>query len=167
MKRLRVFAVVLVGCLLVPAVVRARWDSKEDNKSTEALEALTDADLFNEAFDVCVRRAMIEHQASDAPGLVDGVTADASAYLAVIYQVASDKHGGEAPAGMSDLTTAHSVKKCQAAFRTFLASREPHQPHAAKKAPTSPHVAPKTVPPHRGDPLEQLPPWLAPPPPHQ
>lgn len=153
-------AVVLIGCALIPRTAQARWNSKEDNKSEETLVAMTDKDLFNEAFDVCVRRAMVERQDTDTPGLVETVTTDAADYLSVIYQVAGKNHGGSAPSGMRELTEAHTVKKCQAAFRTFLASQEPHAPHPTKRA--VPHVAKKTPPTHHGDPLEQLPPWLAP-----
>ena len=161
MKRAASLAVVLIGCLLVPRAVQARWDSKEDNKSDAALEAMLDKELFNEAFDVCVRRAMIERQASDTPELGGGITADASDYLGVIYQVAGKSHGGVAPSWMLELTAAHTVKKCQGAFRTFLSTQQqPRQAREPKKAAT--RVIKKTVPPRRGDPLEQLPPWLAP-----
>jgi len=154
-------AVILIGCALAPCSVQARWDGRADNKSEEALEAMTDKDLFNEAFDVCVRRAMVERQASDSPGLVANVTTDASDYLKVISQIADNRHEGHA-AGMPELTEAHTVKKCQAAFQTFLASQEKkQQPRSAKK--TAPRVAKKANPaPYRGDPREQLPPWLAP-----
>jgi hypothetical protein len=154
--------VVLIGCALVPRSVQARWDSKADNKSPETLEAMTDKELFNEAFDVCVRRAMVERQASDSPGLVANVTTDASDYLDVISEVAGKRHGGRGP-GMPELTEAHTVKKCQAAFRTFLASQENEpQPRPTRKA--GPRVAKKPNPaPHHGDPREQLPPWFAPP----
>lgn len=166
MKRAAFLAVVLLGCLLVPRAVQARWDGKEDNKSDAALEALPDKELFNEAFDVCIRRAMIERQASDTPELGGGITADASDYLGVIYQVAGKSHGGVAPSWMLELTAAHTVKKCQGAFRTFLSTQQPQEPQEPRQArepkKAAARVIKKTVSPRRGDPMEQLPPWLAP-----
>jgi len=161
-KLISSLAVVLVGTLVLPRVLQARWDSKEDNKPAAALELMTDKELFNEAFDVCVRRAMVEGQGSDAPDFISATTADASDYLGVIYQVAGKNHDGIAPSWMLELTAAHTVKKCQGAFRTFLALEEPVEPTPVKKAVR--RVAKKNPPPRRSDPLEQLPPWLAPPP---
>ena len=109
------------------AAAQAGWDSKEDDKSESTLEAMTDKDLFNEAFDVCVRRAMVERQGSDEPGLVTGVTEDASNYLGVIDQVVSKSNGGIAPSWMLELRAAHTVKKCQGAFRTFLVAQQPRK----------------------------------------
>jgi hypothetical protein len=160
MKLALSLAGVLIASFLAPFTAQARWDSKADNKPEPALEAMTDKELFNEAFDVCIRRAMVERQASDIPQLVTGVTNDASEYLGVIAQVASKAHGGSTPTWLIELTAAHTVKKCQRAFRTFLAMQEPTS-RAKKK--TAAHAA-KTTAPHHGDPLEQLPPWLAPPP---
>jgi hypothetical protein len=150
---------VLIACLLVPCAVQARWDSKEDDKSESTLEAMTDKDLFNEAFDVCVRRAMVEHAGSDEPGLVTGVTDDASNYLTVIDQVAGTRSGGEPPLWMLELAAAHTVKKCQGAFRTFLAAQEPEEAPTKRSAP---RVAKKAPAPRKNNSLEQLPPWFAP-----
>ena len=160
-KLARSLAVTIIGTLLLPRVLLARWDSKDDNKPESTLEAMTDKDLVNEAFDVCLRRAMVERQENDAPEIMTGITTDASDYLGVIDQVAGKTHGGIAPSWMLELTAAHTVKKCQAAFRTYLATQESVQPSEEKKV--ARRVAKKTVPAHRGDPLEQLPPWLAPP----
>jgi hypothetical protein len=161
-KQLPTFlAGVLIACALVPCTAQARWDSKEDDKSESTLEAMTDKELFNEAFDVCVRRAMVERQGSDEPGLVTGVTEDASSYLGVISQVASKSNAGVAPSWMLELTDAHTVKKCQGAFRSFLVAQQPREAPVAKKA--APRVANKAATPRHGDPLEQLPPWFAPP----
>ena len=162
MKLVGSLAVALVGWLAVPHAVQARWDSKEDDKSAPALEAMTDKELFNEAFDVCVRRAMIERQANDAPELLGSATTDATEYLRLIDQVVGTRHGG-APAWMLELTAAHTVKKCQSAFRTFLGGQAPHDRPQARK-PTTPRAPKKTSAKHNGDPLEQLPPWLASPP---
>jgi hypothetical protein len=153
----------VVGGALVPCSVQARWNSKADSKSEEMLESMTDKELFNEAFDVCVRRAMVERQASDSPGVVANVTADAADYLALIARVAAPRPGDAGPS-MAQLREAHTVKDCQAAFRTFLASyEEPQQPHSTKKPVT--RVPKKSNPAaHHGDPREQLPPWFAPPP---
>ena len=155
----------LIAFGLVPGTVHARWNSKEDNKSESTLEAMADQELFNEAFDVCVRRAMIERQASDEPGLVTGINEDASSYLGVISLVASKRNDGFAPSWMLELTDAHTVKKCQAAFRAFLVAQQPRQARAARKA--TPHAANKAATPRHGSSLEQLPPWFAPPPPQQ
>jgi hypothetical protein len=162
MKLVGSLAVALVGCFAAPHPVLARWDSKQDNKSESTLQALTDKGLFSEAFDVCVRRAMIEHQANDTPELVGPATTDATDYLGVIDQVAGKKNGGVAPSWMLDLTAAHTVKKCQSAFRSFLAAESPHEPQQPRKT-TTPHVAKKAAAKRNGDRLEQLPPWLAPP----
>lgn len=150
----------LIGCALVPGALQASWDSKEDDKSEATLEAMTDKDLFNEAFDVCVRRAMVERQGSDEPGLITGITEDASTYLGVIDLVASKRNAGVAPSWMLELTAAHTVKQCQGAFRTFLVAQEPPKAPAAKR--TAPRVASKATAPRHSDGLEQLPPWLAP-----
>ena len=160
-KLLTILAGVLIAYALVPCTVEARWDSKEDDKSESTLEAMTEKELFNEAFDVCVRRAMVERQGSDEPGLVAGVTEDASTYLGVIDQVASKSSGGATPTWMRELSAAHTVKECQSAFRTFLVAREPRKAPAAKKA--APSAANKPTPPRHGNSLEQLPPWFAPP----
>lgn len=151
---------VLIACGLVPGAVQAGWDSKEDDKSESTLEALTEKDLFNEAFDVCVRRAMVERQGSDEPGLVTGVTQDAFNYLEVIDQVAGKDKGGVTPSWMLELTDAHTVKRCQDAFRTFLAAQEPQDAPVAKKA--APRETKNTAEPRHSDPLERLPPWFAP-----
>lgn len=162
MKLVGSLVVALVGCFAVPHPVFARWDGKEDNKNESTLEAMTDKELFSEAFDVCVRRAMIERQANDTPELVGPATTDASDYLGVIDQVAGTKNGGVVPLWMLELTAAHTVKKCQSAFRSFLAAESPHDPPQPRKA-TTPNVAKKPTAKRNGDRLEQLPPWLAPP----
>ena len=154
---------VLIAYVLVPCAVQARWESKEDDKSESTLEAMTQQDLFNEAFDVCIRRAMVERQGSDEPGLVTGVTEDASNYLGVISQVAGKENGEVTPSWMLELAAAHTVKKCQGAFRTFLIAQQPRQTPAAKKA--VPRVASKAATSRHANSLEQLPPWFAPPPP--
>ncbi len=153
-------SMVLIGTLVFPGALQARWDSKEDNKPEAVLEGMTDKELFNEAFDVCLRRAMIEGQGSDAPDPTGGNT-EASDYLGLLYQIAGKKHDGIAPSWMLELTAAHTVKKCQTAYQTFLALEEPAEPTPRRK--TGRRMARKAVPaPRHVDPLEQLPPWLAP-----
>jgi hypothetical protein len=154
---------VFLGMLVLPGALQARWESKEDNKPAAVLEAMTDKELFNEGFEVCLRRAMVERQGSDASDPISGNSGDASNYLGVIYQVAGKNHEGIAPSWMLELSAAHTVKKCQGAYRTFLALEEPVEP-----APTPQAVqrgAKRSAPARRSDPLEQLPPWLAPQPP--
>ena len=125
--------VLLVGSLAFPRTLQAGWDSKDDNKPVAALEGMTDKELFNEGFDVCIRRASIEPQGSEAPDFASATTADASDYLGVIYQVTGKKHDGIAPSWMLELSAAYTVKKCQGAFRTFLALEEPVEPTPVKK----------------------------------
>jgi hypothetical protein len=146
--------------VLDPYTAQARWNNKEDNMSEPTLEAMTDQNLFNEAFDVCVRRAMVERQGSDQPGFVTGVSEDAANYLGVIKQVASNRNEGVAPSWMLQLAAAHTVKECQRAFRTFLIAQQPRKAPVAKKA--APHVAKKVATPRHGNWVEQLPPWFAP-----
>ena len=162
MKPATSLIVALIGCLLAPDLIQARWDSQQDNKPLSTLESMTDKDLVNEAFDVCVRRAIIERQAIDAPDIVGAASADASDYLGLIYQVAGKNHGGVAPSWMLELTAAHTVKKCQSAFRTFLTTQSQHQAPEPRKE-TTPRVAKKTAQRRNADSLEQLPPWLVPP----
>jgi hypothetical protein len=158
-KLLASLTMVLIGALVLPRVLHARWDGKEDNKPEGVLEGMTDKELFSEAFDVCLRRAMIESRGSDASDLISG-NSDASDYLGLIYEVAGKKHDGIAPSWMLELTAAHTVKKCQGIYRTFLTVEEPEEPKPAKK--TVRRVAKRGAPARRIDPLEQLPPWLAP-----
>ena len=159
-KLLGSVTIVFIGMLVLPRGLQARWEGKEDSKPEAVLESMSEKELFDEAFDVCVRRAMMEHQGNDASDLGSGST-DASDYLGVIYQVAGKKHDGIAPSWMLELTAAHTVKKCQNAFRSFLAMEEPVAPTPAKK--TVRRLAKKTAPsPRHTDSLEQLPPWLAP-----
>ena len=80
----------LVGLLIVPLVVpvavHARWESARDNKSPSALAAMTNEQLFNEGFDVCVRRALLESLPSGADETRRAL-AECSDYLSTISTV--------------------------------------------------------------------------------
>jgi len=111
-----------LAALLVPRASHAGWSGKQDDRPRSDLEALTDKELFNEAFDVCVQRAFLEKPSADASEPYRAAVADASTYLAAISGVLVERRGGKAPAWMTELADAHKVKECQNAFRTFLAA---------------------------------------------
>ncbi len=156
--------------LLTPLPTHARWESTHDNKSSSELAVMTDEQLFNEAFDVCVRRALLEsfpNADESRAGL-----AECNDYLNTIYPFVRERNGGRVPAWMSALVTAHTTKGCQAAFHTFLSKTE--KPATAAEegtaddsggaddgAPPRPQPTPKAHHP-RSHWSEQLPPWLAP-----
>src|SRR5204862_529897 len=59
MRTLRLFPL-LFSILAVPTPLQARWESAQDNKPPVELAGMTNEQLFNEAFDVCVRRALLD-----------------------------------------------------------------------------------------------------------
>jgi hypothetical protein len=156
----------LMATLVTPIPLQARWDTARDNKSPIELAGMTNEQLFNEAFDVCVRRALLE-----APGSTTDDARQASAecddYLNTVYPFVRERNGGKVPPWMSELVSAHTTKECQRAFRTFLAATErpaddkheaprpaqQHRPEAKRKTPARQPRSHWT---------EQLPPWLAP-----
>lgn len=146
-------AVLLVSGLmtcLTPFAAHARWSSREDNKPRADLEAMTDRQLFNEAFDVCIQRAFLEKPSESPSATAEEAIADASAYLATITGVVAHRHDGQVPPWMAKLSAAHKVKQCQGGYHAFLEARAPSGP---RRKPTShPHPL-----------RDELPPWLAPP----
>jgi len=149
-----VAVVSLVAVLpLRPAVLHARWLSPQDSRSTAELAALAMNDLFNEAFDVCVRRAMLEKDAGRGEARIDAAITEASRYLDAIAAIVTERQGGQTPGWMTEMAAAHTAKTCQQAFRRFLARAPAAATPARRKATAA----------RRRDPQEQLPPWLAPP----
>ena len=163
----------LIILLLTAVPIQARWESAGDNKSSTELAAMTNEQLFDEAFDVCVRRALLESLPS--ADQARAALAECNDYLDTIYPFVRERNGGNVPAWMSALVTAHSTKECQAAFRAFLSKSEKPavenegeadagQGDAAEAArsqhPKKPSNA--TPPPPRSHWTEQLPPWIAP-----
>lgn len=155
-------ALVAIATLVAAARAHARWESAQDNKSAAELDTMTTEALFNEAFDVCVRRALLTGP-SDAGGPVPPSAAAASEYLNTVYPFVREKSGGETPPWMSELFTAQTVKECQRAFRTFVSSPESRPPkQESKPEPPKEPKEKKAAAPRPGGLSEQLPPWLAP-----
>ena len=161
----------LVGLLLLilgdPLPLQAHWENANDNKSPIELAAMTNEQLFNEAFDVCVRRALLEslpNPAEDTPHAV----AECNDYLNTMYPFVRERNGGKAPPWMRALLKAHTTKECQSAFRGFLGASDKvaaggkgkrmkaARPHAA-----APKRKATPAPPHSQW-HDQLPPWIAP-----
>jgi len=145
--------VLLMMLPMLPAM--GRWESAQDSKSTSGLEELSLDQVFNEAFDVCVRRALLEN--SDAPGVT---VAEASEYLNAIYPIVREKNGGAVPTWMAELFNAHTTKECQHAFHGYVSDVE-KSPPIAKRNPTR-HAKAATSGPRRSHWTEELPPWFAP-----
>ena len=155
----------LVILLLTPLPSQARWEGARDNKSSTELAAMTNEQLFDEAFDVCVRRALLESLPS--ADQARSALAECNDYLNTIYPFVRERNGGRVPAWMSELVTAHTTKECQSAFRTFLSKTErpptEGNEEGAAVAPQHRPTAPKAATPHpRSHWSEQLPPWIAP-----
>lgn len=147
----------LLVVLLVPRPMHARWESPQDSKSASQLEGMSTDALFNEAFDVCVARALGEGPANDAGEPANPSPPGAGDYLGAIGQVAAEKNGGTNPPWMSELAAAHTVQRCQQAFRTFLAVKVTP---AASAATARAQKKPTPKPAKRPRPSSQLPPWL-------
>jgi hypothetical protein len=164
----------LVLALLAASPSDARWESARDNKSPAALAAMGNQQLFDEAFDVCVRRALLESFPGAAEDSRDAL-AECNAYFAVLTPVVRERNDGNVPPWMSELLAAHTTKTCQGAFRTFLNKTAKPAPLGPTKAATAatagavvvqqprPTARPKPTPaqPHSQW-SEQLPPWIAP-----
>jgi len=174
-----------VGCFCAGALVLltgaaplyARWESAKDNKASVELQGMNNQQLFNEAFDVCTRRAMIERSAQETGEPAEPALGEASGYLNVIYPYVRERNGGSVPAWMSELFTAHTTKECQDAFHTFVnttrsAAVAPAKPQTTGAAAPRHHPEPRrhaVVAEHKPTPVparpqwsDQLPPWLAP-----
>jgi hypothetical protein len=164
--------VFLIVTLVTPLPLQARWDGARDNKSPVELAGMTNEQLFNESFDVCVRRALLEGSASAAGEAAPPAAAECNDYMNTVYPFVRERNGGKVPPWMSELVTAHTTRECQHAFRTFLGTTE--KPPETKtdsnktdsaKAATDRHPAPKrkttkAMPRQPSHWTEQLPPWL-------
>src|SRR5437773_11920005 len=96
---LLLFSVTVSGA----GVLYARWEGTQSNRSAADLESMTDQELFNEAFDVCVGRALHEGPPPGSEGEVNPGESGASAYLATIADTLSTRHGGSVPEWMTTL----------------------------------------------------------------
>ena len=167
---MRCTALLVILLLVAARAVDARWQGPQDSKSFSELRSMAPDELFNESFDVCIRRAMLEKSGATDPESSAEVTV-ASEYLEVLEVAAAAQHGGAAPAWMAQLTAAHSVKDCQRAFHTYLQGTAPaaagtpaaRRQVARPEAPVAVRPAVKTPRPHVSGATEELPPWLAPP----
>ncbi len=161
---------------------QARWEGARDNKSSTQLAAMTNQQLFDEAFDVCVRRALLESLPEDS-GAQHSLT-ECNEYFSVLTPFVRERNAGKIPPWMNALETAHTTKECQGAFHGFVSKAE--KPATAAPTPEEAHKAAAESPPvadadaaeapraHRVRPLkptpaqprshwtEQLPPWVAP-----
>jgi hypothetical protein len=161
------FVAVLMTTPLIPMPLQARWECAHDNKSPAELAEETNEQLFNEAFDVCVRRALLESlpNPADAP---PEAFAECNNYLDALSPAVRARNGGRMPPWMDQLMTAHTTKECQRAFRTYLGETEKPavvkmRRSAARAHRPRPTAMPKATPaPPRSGWSEQLPPWLAP-----
>jgi hypothetical protein len=150
-----VVVVSLVALLpLRPAALHARWLSPQDSRSVAELATMAMNDLFNEAFDVCVRRAMLEKDVGRGDARIGATITEASRYLDAIAAIVTERQGGQTPGWMTEMAAAHTAKTCQQAFRRFLAGAPAAAATPARRKATAAR---------RRDPQEQLPPWLAPP----
>jgi len=163
----------LIILLLTAVPIQARWESARDNKSSAELAAMTNEQLFDEAFDVCVRRALLESLPS--ADQARSSLAECNDYLNTIYPFVRERNGGSVPAWMSALVTAHNTKECQAAFRMFLTKTEKPAAEGQREVVDGQGGAAEVARPHRPTPTpkaapaqprshwtEQLPPWIAP-----
>jgi len=163
-------ALLLTVLVVAARQVDARWQGPQDSKPFSELRSMAPDELFNESFDVCIRRAMLEKSAASDPESEAEVTA-ASEYLELLDVATAAQHGGAAPAWMA--TAGRS------ALRQGLPAGLPHvsaergagtRRHAtgtaaggtARRSRTGPPVA-KPARPRVGGATEELPPWLAPP----
>jgi hypothetical protein len=156
---MRLAGVVLlaVASALVPLVSQAHWETAQDCKSISQLEALTLDELFNEALDVCVQRALVQGPLDESGEPTNAPPPGASAYLNSIADVVATKSGGTAPAWMKQLLAAPSTKLCQEGFRTYLAGDERPKKRATPKARRERRRE------RRHERRLDLPPWFAPP----
>jgi hypothetical protein len=142
---------VLMAMLLVPVRLLARWESPDDNKPVAVLEGMNNEQLFNEALDVCVGRALIERPTQAAEPATATEPSAASLYLQTIAGVAADRNGGTVPPWIDILLSAHTGKECQHGLHSFLGGGTAEATHASHRRSRSRARS------------HQLPPWLAPP----
>ncbi len=111
-----------------------RWESERDNKSEVELGQLDERKLFEEAFDVCVRRAVLAK--GPRGGATEATLAAAEEYLLRIEATVRQKTG-TVPGWLRDLSFARSTKDCQNVFRAFLSGETAPE---TKPAPATPGV---------------------------
>ena len=97
MSTSRALVAVWLLALLCPQPLHARWESSKDTKSVTDLEQMTNDQLFDEAFDVCVYHALMKDTAS-------------SDYLHSISDAARAKNDGTVPPWMTELLNAQKGK---------------------------------------------------------
>jgi len=112
-----------------------RWESERDNKSEAELGQLDERKLFEEAFDVCVRRAVLAK--GPRGGATEATLAAAEEYLLRIEATVRQKIG-TVPGWLRDLSFARSTKDCQNVFRAFLSGETAPE---TKPAPVTPDVS--------------------------
>ncbi len=112
-----------------------RWESERDNKSEAELAQLDERKLFEEAFDVCVRRAVLAK--GPRGGATEATVAAAEEYLLRIEATVRQKTG-TVPGWLRDLSFARSTKDCQNVFRAFLSGETAPE---TKPAPVTPGVS--------------------------
>lgn len=125
--------------MAIPAA--ARWEGERDNKSRAQLEALDERQLFEVAFDVCVRRAVVLGGTPTAAS--EAVVTAADDYLALIENVARLR-AGTVPAWLRELSFARSTKECQAVFRSYVSGETAPETTPAGRAVGAPEQAPST-----------------------
>jgi hypothetical protein len=113
----------LIVPLLVPRSIQARWESARDNQSPAALAAMSNQELFNEAFDVCVRRALLESFPSATDETRQAI-AECNDYLTTLVPVVRERNDGTIPPWMNQIVGARTTAECQDAFETFLHGTE-------------------------------------------
>jgi hypothetical protein len=145
-----VLLLLLGGGLVLPVRALARWESPADNQPVAALVGMSNEQLFNEALNVCVARALLEGRTSAADPSAAPMLSAASLYLESIARVAADKNGGTVPPWIDTLLSARTGKECQRGLHSFLGG-------GATSGTAAAHV--RSRPRSR---LHQLPPWLAP-----
>jgi hypothetical protein len=151
--------------LLLAGPLQAHWAGAQDNKSAANLAAETTEQLFDEAFDVCVRRALLE----SVPDVTPQSLAECNDYFDAIAAAVRAQHADHVPRWMDELMNAHTTKECQRAVRTYRASQTEKSavpkrstPAAAVRRPQA-AAMPKTTPKlPRSHWTEQLPPWITP-----
>ncbi|MCX8073543.1 MAG: hypothetical protein N3C12_14025 [Candidatus Binatia bacterium] len=125
---------VLVASVLAGGarIAGARWESERDSKSREELAQLDERGLFQEAFDVCVRRAAL--LAGKPSPQADSMLGAADDYLAVIEAVVRSKVG-VIPSWLRELSFARTTKECQAVFRAFVSGETAPETRPAEGKP--------------------------------
>ncbi|HXQ21352.1 MAG TPA: hypothetical protein VN812_06740 [Candidatus Acidoferrales bacterium] len=145
-----VLLLLLGGGLVLPIRSLARWETPADNKPVAVLEGMNSEQLFNEALDVCVGRALVERPPPAADPITAPAPSAASLYLQAIAGVAAHRNGGTVPPWIDILLSARTGKQCQRGLHSFLGGGTAEAADASLRR-SRPRAR-----------LHQLPPWLAP-----